>query len=131
MSLNKSKYNYYNKSLQPLANQLRKNFTKSEACLWKYVLKARQMNGYQFRRQRPVLNYIVDFMSPELKLIIELDGITHDTTEVQAFDKIKTNDLERAGFMVLRFQDRDVLNHIDRVRFVIEKAIFDIQQKSV
>jgi len=131
MSLNKSKYNYYNKSLQPLANQLRKNFTKSEACLWKYVLKARQMNGYQFRRQRPVLNYIVDFMCPELKLIIELDGITHDTTEVQAFDKIKTNDLERAGFTVLRFQDRDVLNHIDRVRFVIEKAIFDIQQKSV
>jgi len=131
MSLNKSKYNYYNKSLQPLANQLRKNFTKSEACLWKYVLKARKMNGYQFRRQRPVLNYIVDFMCPELNLIIELDGITHDTTEVQAFDKIKTNDLERAGFTVLRFQDRDVLNHIDRVRFVIEKAIFDIQQKSV
>jgi len=53
---------HYNKNLQAYANQLRKNMTKGEACLWKYVLSKKQMKGYQFRRQRPVLNYIADFM---------------------------------------------------------------------
>ena len=65
------KNNYhYNKNLQPFANSLRKNMTKAEACLWKYVLGSRQMKGYQFRRQRPVLNYIADFMCKELLLAV-------------------------------------------------------------
>jgi very-short-patch-repair endonuclease len=52
---------HYNKNLQPFANRLRKEMTKAEACLWKYVLRAGKMKGFQFRRQRPVLNYIADF----------------------------------------------------------------------
>lgn len=68
---------HYNKDLQPFAKDLRSDMTKAEACLWKYVLKARMIKGYQFRRQRPVLNYIADFMCKELILIIEVDGITH------------------------------------------------------
>jgi len=71
----------YNKNLQPFANKLRKEMTKAEACLWKYVLRARQLKGYQFRRQRPVLNYIADFMCMELMLVIECDGITHQWEE--------------------------------------------------
>ena len=51
--------------------------TKAEACLWKYVLRAGQLKSYQFRRQRPILNYVADFMCMELMLIIEVDGITH------------------------------------------------------
>jgi very-short-patch-repair endonuclease len=61
---------HYNKDLQAFANQNRKKMTKAESCLWKYVLSKRQMRGYQFGRQRPVLNYIADFMCKELKLII-------------------------------------------------------------
>lgn len=67
----------YNKKLQPFANRLRKVMTKAEACLWKYVLRSRQMKGYQLRRQRTVLNYIADFLCKELKLVIEVDGSTH------------------------------------------------------
>ena len=55
----------YNKILQPFANKLRKEMTKAEACLWKYALRASQMKGYQFRRQRPVLRYIADFLCIE------------------------------------------------------------------
>lgn len=131
MSVYKPSNNYYNKQLRPLAGQLRKNLTKSEACLWKYVLKARQMKGYQFRRQRPVLNYIVDFMCPDLKLIIEIDGITHDNHDSQVKDKIKTNDLEKAGFKVLRFQDKDILNNIEGVKIIIERIISDIEYQRV
>lgn len=71
----------YNKNLQPFANRLRKEMTKAEACLWKYVLRAKQLKGYQFRRQRPILKYIADFVCLELMLIIEIDGISHHWEE--------------------------------------------------
>jgi very-short-patch-repair endonuclease len=83
---------YYNKNLQPNANRLRKEMTKAEACLWKYVLRAGKMKGFQFRRQRPVLNYIADFMCKELMLVIEVDGITHQWEEV-----IKNDETEGIG----------------------------------
>src|SRR5882724_1431068 len=105
----------YNKNLQPFANKLRKEMTKAEACLWKYVLRARQLKGYQFRRQRPVLNYIADFMCMELMLVIETDGITHQWEETQENDKRKTEALEKAGFTVIRFEDSEVLNNINNV----------------
>ena len=99
--------------------------TKGEACLWKYVLGARQMKGYQFRRQRPVLNYIADFMCKELLLVIEVDGITHDSPEGYERDQKKDRDLESVGFTVLRFSDWEVLNKIDDVSIMIGNWIDD------
>lgn len=57
----KSNYWNYNPRLKVLASQNRKNMTKAEACLWKYVLGARKLMGYRFNRQRPVGHYIADF----------------------------------------------------------------------
>lgn len=71
----KSNKYHYNPLLKQNARKLRNEGTKSEACLWKYVLRAGNLNGFKFRRQRPVLNYIADFMCPELMLIIEVDGM--------------------------------------------------------
>ena len=93
--------------------------TKAEACLWKYILRARNLKGYQFRRQRPVLNYIADFMCPDLMLIIEVDGITHWDEEIVKKDKIRQKKLEEIGFTVLRFDDNDVLQDIDNVERVL------------
>ncbi len=108
-----AKNNYhYNKALRPLANRLRKNMTKSEACMWKYVLMNRQMMGYQFRRQRPVLNYIADFMCKDLRLIIEVDGLTHEDELKHQQDKRRDQELTNNGFTVLRFHSWQVLNHI-------------------
>jgi very-short-patch-repair endonuclease len=73
--------NHYNNNLQPFANNLRRTMTKAEACLWKYALKSRHIKGYGFRGQRPVLNYIADFMCPELRLIIEVDGYSHNAPD--------------------------------------------------
>jgi very-short-patch-repair endonuclease len=114
---------HYNKNLQPFANKLRKNMTKAEACLWKYVLRARQMKGFQFRRQRPVLNYIADFMCKELMLIIEADGITHQWEETIKKDNKRQKDLESAGFTVLHITDNDILNNIHIVRSTLEEWI--------
>jgi very-short-patch-repair endonuclease len=115
----------YNKSLQPFANKLRKEMTKAEACLWKYVLRSRQMKGYQFRRQRPVLNYIADFMCKELRLVIEVDGITHDSK--LAKDNRRTDELQRAGFHVFRFTDEEVLTNILGVAKEIGRIVKDIE----
>ena len=97
--------------------------TKAEACLWKYVLKAGQMMGYQFRRQRPVLHYIADFMCKELMLIIEVDGLTHQFEETRIKDEKKDRDLTEAGFTVHRFTDEEVLTNIHAVSSFIEEWI--------
>src|ERR1043165_6600985 len=113
----------YNKTLQPLASGLRLYGTKAEACLWKYVLRSRQLKGYEFRRQRPVLNYIADFMCKPLKLIIELDGGIHQDHLVARNDAIRQARLEEAGFTVLRFDNIMVLQRIGEVRIQLEHWI--------
>ncbi|HLG39176.1 MAG TPA: endonuclease domain-containing protein [Chitinophagaceae bacterium] len=114
---------YYNKNLQPYANRLRKEMTKAEACLWKYVLRAGKMKGFQFRRQRPVLNYIADFMCKELMLVIKVDGNIHQLEEVIKNDEIRQKALEEIGFTVLRFANAEVLNNIQSVHSYLEDWI--------
>jgi very-short-patch-repair endonuclease len=123
MEANKDNLHLYNTNLQPFANALRKRMTKAEACLWKYALRASQLKGYPFRRQRPVLNYIADFMCKDLMLIIEVDGITHHDEKVIENDKRRQAELERAGFTVLRFTDNEVLKGIAGVIAELEEWI--------
>ncbi len=102
--------------------------TKAEACLWKYVLRARKLKGYPFRRQRPVLNYIADFMCTGLMLVIEVDGITHWDEKVIEKDEKKQKDLEGAGFTVLRFDDNEVLHDIENVERVLLGFVEDFEE---
>ena len=66
----------YNSKLKELAKQLRQNMTLSEVKLWN-ELKNGQLMGYDFDRQRPIGNYIVDLFCKDLQLALEVDGITH------------------------------------------------------
>lgn len=100
--------------------------TKAEACLWKYVLRARRMRGFQFRRQRPALRYIADFMCKELMLIIECDGITHHNDAAIEKDQRRQRELEEYGFTVIRFPDEEILSNINGVRAAIEGEILRI-----
>jgi very-short-patch-repair endonuclease len=115
----------YNKDLKDKAKKLRSEMTKAEACLWKYVLQGRRMAGFQFRRQRPVLKYIADFMCKELKLIIEVDGVTHEHAETAQRDIIRHKELESVGFTVLRYSDDEVLHDINSVSRSIEGWIIE------
>jgi len=103
--------------------------TKAEASLWKYILKAGKMKGFTFRRQRPVLNYIADFMCKELFLIIEVDGITHSYGTVTVKDEERQDELERSGFTVIRFTDEEVLNSIGAVYSKIEDHVSKIMKE--
>jgi very-short-patch-repair endonuclease len=128
MKADKENLYAYNKKLQPFANKLRKEMTKAEASLWKNALRAKEMKGYPFRRERPVLNYIADFMCMPLKLVIEVDGLTHQWEETIAKDKKKDEDLKQAGFTVLRFTDNEVLSQMHWVKERIEEAIAEIEK---
>ena len=125
-----SKNLWYNKNLRDFAHQNRSEMTKAEACLWKYVLCRRKMRGYLFRRQRPVLKYIADFMCKELMLIIEVDGLTHEWEEVAVNDKKRQQALEKIGFTVLRFDDDEVLTSINLVLYRIEEYTDQFELKN-
>ena len=81
------------------------------------------MKGYQFLRQRPVLNFIADFMCKKLQLIIEVDGNSHSFEQQWYKDKAREKELEDYGFTILRFTDEQVFIDLDNVRFGIEKWI--------
>ena len=119
--------NNYNKILKPIARKLRKNSTKSETNLWLKVLKARKLKGYQFLRQRPIGNYIVDFFCKELKLIIEIDGITH--TEKEIYDSFREKYLIDLGYYFIRISDNEVINNLYGVYSFLDNWIDEFESK--
>lgn len=129
MQAEPTNHHLYNPDLQPFAQRLRNRGTKAEACLWKYALRAGQMRGYEFRRQRPVLIYIADFLCFELKLVIEVDGFSHLWDETAERDGLKEQALTEAGFTLLRFSDQEMLRDMASVRQQIEWWIEVWQEK--
>ena len=94
------------------ARKLRKHQTDAELLLWQH-LRNRQLQGYKFRRQFPIGQYIVDFVCLSQKLIIELDGSQHMNNAV--YDIRRTQFLESYGYKVVRFWNNDVLANADSV----------------
>ena len=112
----------YKKELKELSKKHRNDSTKSEIKLW-MELRASQMKGYKFNRQKPLLSYIVDFYCKKLNLVIELDGITHYNEEVFLEGEKRQRELEKYELNFLRFNDNEVLDDIGNVLRVIENYI--------
>jgi len=84
--------------------------TDPERCLWKYI-RNRQLEGYKFRRQQVIGDYIVDFVNFEKKIIIEIDGGQHNIYKSRDTERDKR--LKELGFKVIRFWDNDVLFNVE------------------
>jgi very-short-patch-repair endonuclease len=106
-----------NNLIAEAAKELRQRQTEAEKILW-FRLRDRQLCGVKFRRQEPIGNYIVDFVSFETKLILEIDGNPHREMETKINDNQRTSWLQGEGFRVLRFWNADILND---VKGVLEK----------
>ena len=119
----------YNPKLKELAKQLRQNMTYSEVKLWN-ELKNGQMMGYDFDRQRPVGNYIVDFFCKDLQLAIEVDGITHLDEKVILKDEVRQEDIESYGVNFLRFDALLVVNKVEAAVREIRNWIIDYEEKN-
>ncbi len=111
----------YDPKLIPYSKSLRKNSTLGERLLWKYLRK-RQILGYKFRRQYPILNYILDFYCPELKLAIEIDGASHDESKYE-YDLKRQKEVEAYGVIFLRFTEYEVRENAVQVADFVQNKI--------
>ena len=119
----------YNPKLKELAKQLRQNMTFSEVKLWN-ELKNGQLMGYDFDRQRPIGNYIVDFFCKDLQLAIEVDGITHLDEKIIAKDFVRQEEIESYGVSFLRFDALLVVNKVEAAVREIRNWILDFEKKN-
>lgn len=110
----------YNPKLVKRARELRNNSTFSEILLWGF-LQGKQLLGYDFDRQKPIDNYIVDFYCKELMLAIEVDGESHVFRK--ELDEKRDQKLKSLGVTVLRFEDLVVIYDTESVLNEIEKWI--------
>ena len=102
----------YSPRSKKIARTLRKNMTLLGSLLWQQI-KGKQLLGYDFHRQKPIDEYVVDFYCPRLKLVLEIDGDSHDGKEEA--DRIRQEKLESLGLTVMRFWDSDVKNNVDGI----------------
>src|SRR6266487_2394759 len=119
----------YNSSLVKLAKLLRQSMTYSEVRLWNR-LKNFQMMGYDFDRQKPILNYIADFYCKDLLLAVEVDGITHNNENVFIKDVLRDDELNIYGVSIIRLNAMDVVKNINGCLMIIEHFILDYEEKN-
>ena len=112
----------YNKALKNISRQLRSNMTDAEQLLWKR-LRRKQICGLLFNRQKPLLNFIVDFYCARAQLVIELDGSQHFEVDYKRQDQARDIALSNIGLTVLRFDNRQVLLETESVLAAIELQV--------
>jgi very-short-patch-repair endonuclease len=88
--------------------------TDAEQLLWQR-LRRKQILGLQFYRQKPILNFIVDFYCSAANLVIECDGAQHYPEEGHLADQFRDQALSELGLVVLRFSNRQILAETDAV----------------
>ncbi|GLS44117.1 endonuclease domain-containing protein [Methylobacterium brachythecii] len=105
------------------AKTLRRTLTEPEKRLWWHLRHRLPVVATHFRRQVPIETYIADFCCLSHRLIIEVDGNQHGFERQTAYDERRTAALERCGYRVLRFSNRDVMREIDGVLATIATAL--------
>ncbi len=109
------------------AINLRKNLTEAEQLLWEQ-LESNKFHNLKFRRQHPILNYVVDFYCHKLKLVIEIDGGYHETKEQIEKDRQRTENLIFNELTVIRYTNRQVKDNIRAVLTGIEEFIAEYKK---
>ena len=110
---------FYNKNLIKLARANRRAGNLAEALLW-HELKKNKM-GVSFVRQQTIGNYIADFYCREKKLVIEIDGSSHD--DKYEYDNVRDEYMKKLGIKVLRISDKDVKHDMSNVLIWIKHNI--------
>ena len=112
--------NYYHK-LKPRARELRKQGVLAEVLFWRQI-RAKKF-GYHFYRQKPLGNYIVDFYCPALKLVVEIDGSSHQ--DRKQYDKLREEFLQSIGLRVIRFPDAEIKDNIHNVIKILKEKVLE------
>jgi very-short-patch-repair endonuclease len=115
------KKSHYNKKHKHLARELRKEGTQGEQILWAEVLRAKKFYGYQFNRQFPIDDYIVDFICRKVRLIVEVYGYSHRFKSSE--DKERDDTLSQLGYTMVRFSEQEVRRDLNNVIRVLESHL--------
>lgn len=113
--------------LKEFVTKHRSNPTEAENVLWQ-ILRGKKIGGYKFRRQHIIHQFIVDFVSLETNLVIEVDGLIHQLPENKLNDAERTAELNKLGFEVIRFTNEQVLHETDSV---INKILASLEKQSL
>lgn len=116
------------KKQRVLRSNLRRSLTKGEIVLWN-KLKGGQL-PYKFRRQHSIAKYVADFYCPKLKLVIEVDGLSHDDVEQIKNDQTRQRYFETLGLTVQRFTSQEVFNNIIGVIDEIKRLCQELDKKN-
>lgn len=122
---NLANYCYANPILYPILKEhalyMRNNPTEAEALMWEHLNHSQL--GKPFRRQHIIGDYIVDFVCLPSKLVVEIDGGYHDDIRQKYHDELRTEDLERMGFKVVRFSNEEVYYKLDYIIEYLKEQI--------
>ncbi len=102
------------------AKSMRHEMTEAETRLW-LQLRAERFMGIKFRRQKVIGNYIADFAANNPKLVVEVDGNTHDVDDTH--DQVRTRTLEEQGYQVVRFTNLEMMTNMDGVLTVLSGIV--------
>ena len=111
--------------IEKRARSLRREMTQAELVLWG-ELRGHKLAGLGFRRQHPILRFVVDFYCPAKRLCVEVDGGVHDGEDQSTRDTARTAVLEAGGHRVLRFRNEEVLSDLPRVLAKIQATAAEI-----
>jgi very-short-patch-repair endonuclease len=123
-------HNEVSKIQRDRAKQLRRAMTRAETLLWRH-LKAHRSAMLGFRRQSPMGNYIADFVAHSRKLIVEVDGESHDFEERIRHDIRRDEWFASRGYRVLRFTNEDVMKNLEGVVLAIDQAAAQVAPPSL
>jgi len=104
--------------------------TEAEKLLWSRI-RNKQILDLQFYRQKPILNYIVDFYCPAANLVIECDGSQHFTNEGLEADRVRDEALVQLGLKVFRFDNGQVMTRLDDVVEVVYQSCLNELSKEL
>ena len=109
--------------LKGFAKENRREMTIAERILWEGLRNKK--TGFKFRKQHPIGDYIADFICIEKKIVIEVDGGYHNTLEQQQDDRVRTIDIEKMGYNVIRFTNEEVEHDLQNVIMTIKQILYN------
>lgn len=108
------------------AKKLREAMTPAELLLWE-ELRTNKLKGFRFKAQHPISYFIADFYCHAAKLVVELDGSVHDSSDQQEYDNNRTYILEEFGLTVIRFRNEEVIGNKENVLRKIAEFLSNIK----
>jgi len=112
-----------------LARDLRKNMTDAETLLWAHLRSG--VNVFKIRRQHPIGIYIVDFYCHKINLIVEVDGLIHNSSEIKIYDERRETELKLLGYCILRFSNQEIFTDIENVLEKIKTKVEELFQSLI